>query len=136
PLMESREARLSFRIIGRQIHEHADAPHAIVLRPGRERPRRRRAAEQRDELASLHCCGHSTTSSARASSLSGTSRPSALAVFRLMPNSNLTGASTGKSAGLAPFRMRSTYEAVRRKMSDTSGPYDIRPPSATNDRYA
>src|SRR5215468_2640076 len=98
----------------------------------RERPRSRYAAEQRDERAALH----SITSSASARSLSGILRPSALAVLRLMTNSNLTGASTGKSAGLAPFRMRSTYEAVRRKMSYTSGPYDIRPPSATNDRYA
>jgi hypothetical protein len=26
--MESRESRLPFRIIGGEIHEHADAPHA------------------------------------------------------------------------------------------------------------
>jgi hypothetical protein len=38
-----------------------------LLRPRRERPRRR-AAEQRDEIAPLH---HSITSSASASSLSG-----------------------------------------------------------------
>ena len=32
--------------------QHADAPHALaLLRARRERPRRRRAAEQRDELA-------------------------------------------------------------------------------------
>src|SRR5262249_1679759 len=37
-------------------------------------------AEQRDERASLHLRGHSITSSARASSVGGTSRPSALAV--------------------------------------------------------
>ena len=47
--------------------------------------RGRCAAEQRDELAALH----SITSSARASSVGGTSRPSALAVLRLMINSNL-----------------------------------------------
>src|SRR5262249_10961568 len=35
---------------------------------------------------------HSITSSARASSVSGTSRPSALAVLRLTTSSNLTGA--------------------------------------------
>jgi hypothetical protein len=34
------------------VHEHADAPHSLgLLRPRRERPSRR-AAEQRDELAS------------------------------------------------------------------------------------
>ena len=41
-----------------------DHRHRRLLRPRRERPRRRRAAEQRDELAPLH----SITSSARASS--------------------------------------------------------------------
>ncbi len=52
-----------------------------LLRPRRERPRGRRAAEKRDELAAL---AHSITSSARASSVGGTSRPSALAVLRLI----------------------------------------------------
>ena len=75
------------------------------LRPRRQRPRCRRAAEQRDELAPR---AHSITSSARASSVGGTSRPSALAVFRLMISSYLVGACTGRSAGFSPFRMRST----------------------------
>jgi hypothetical protein len=45
-----------FRIISSQIDEHAEAPHALsLLRPRRERPRRGRAAEQRDELAPFHC---------------------------------------------------------------------------------
>ena len=39
--------------------------------------------------------------------LRGTSRPSALAVLRLIISSNLTGAWTGSSLGLAPLRMRS-----------------------------
>ena len=47
--------------------------------------KRRRAAEQRDELAAHH----SITSSARASSVGGMSRPSALAVLRLITNSIL-----------------------------------------------
>ena len=64
----------------------------------------RRAAEQRDELAPLH----SITSSARASSVGGTSRPSALAVLRLITSSYLVGACTGRSAGFSPLRMRST----------------------------
>ena len=51
---------------------------------------------------------HSITSSARASSDGGTSRPSALAVLRLMTSSYLVGACTGRSAGFSPFRMRST----------------------------
>src|SRR5262245_22200460 len=36
-------------------------------------------------------------------------RPSVLAVRRLMTSSYLEGCSTGRSAGLAPLRMRSTY---------------------------
>src|SRR5215831_133127 len=61
----------------------------------------RRAAEQRDELAPFH----SITSSTLASSCCGTSRPSALAVCRLMANSNLVDCNTGSSAGLAPLMM-------------------------------
>src|SRR5262249_38830825 len=49
---------------------------------------------------------HSITSSARVSNVGGTSRPSALAVLRLITNSNLVGCITGKSAGFAPLRMR------------------------------
>jgi len=57
---------------------------------------------------------YSITSSAVASSLSGTVRPSALAVLRLITSSNLVGAWTGRSLGLAPLRIRSTYCAARR----------------------
>jgi hypothetical protein len=54
-------------------HEHPDAlDTAPFLRARRERPRCRRATEQRDELAS----SHSITSSARASSVGGTSKRS------------------------------------------------------------
>src|SRR5256885_5064883 len=51
---------------------------------------------------------HSITSSAVASSVGGTSRPSALAAFRLITSSNLVGSCTGRSAGFSPLRMRST----------------------------
>src|SRR5262245_51669010 len=47
-----------------------------------------RAAEQQHELA---LGDHSITSSARASSVAGTSRPSVLAVLRLTTSSYLTG---------------------------------------------
>src|SRR5262249_36967264 len=75
-----------------------------LLRTHRKRPCSR-AAEQRDELAALH----SITLSASASNLSGISRPSAFAVLRLMTSSNLVDCITGKSAGLAPLRMRPAY---------------------------
>src|SRR5262245_9613184 len=56
--------------------EETDHRHRRLLRPRRDRPRRRRAAEQCDELAAG---GHSITSSARATSSGGRSRPSARA---------------------------------------------------------
>jgi hypothetical protein len=56
-------ARLSERIVGNKVMEHADAPHALaLLRVRRERPRRC-AADKRDELATPcmsrkeHCAG-------------------------------------------------------------------------------
>src|SRR5262249_40665929 len=73
-----------------------------LLRARRQRPHGRRATEQRDELAA----DHSITSSASESRLSEILTPSALAVFRLITNWNLVDCSTGKSAGLAPLRMR------------------------------
>jgi hypothetical protein len=60
------------------------------------------------------CRTYSITSSARASSVGGTSTPSALAVLRLMTNSNLVGSCTGRSEGAAPFSILSTYWAARR----------------------
>src|SRR5262245_25485816 len=60
PLMESCEARLSFSIIGDGIHEHADPAHLRLLRPCRERPRRRRAAERGQEFSSSDVASHVT----------------------------------------------------------------------------
>jgi hypothetical protein len=68
------------------------------------------SAKQRDELAAPH----SITSSARARSVGGMSRPSAFAVLRLITSSKTAEACTGKSAGLAPLRIRSTYVAACR----------------------
>src|SRR5262249_33613085 len=61
-----------------------------------------RTAEQSDELAPLH----STTSSAVASNVGGTMRPSVRAVWWLMTSSTLVDCATGRSAGFAPLRMR------------------------------
>ncbi len=58
----------------------------------------------------MHCSKehpHSITSSARCWRSKGASRPSALAVFRLIVSTYLVGACTGKSAGFSPLRMRS-----------------------------
>src|SRR5499427_2975179 len=72
-----------------------------ILRTCRERPRCRCAAEQRYELAAPH---HSITSSARASSVGGISRPSAFAVLRLITSSNFVGCSIGNSEAFSPLK--------------------------------
>ena len=52
-------------------------------------------------------CAASTIdqSSARSSTVGGTFRPSALAVFKLIMSSNLVGCSTGISRGFEPLRI-------------------------------
>src|SRR5262249_35243418 len=99
-----RAACTRLRLVGKCIREVNEAWYAARLLRARRERTRRRAAEQRDELAPLH----SITSSARASSWGGTSRPSAFAGLRLIPSSNFVGCSTGKSAGLAPLRILPT----------------------------
>src|SRR5262249_12861057 len=73
-----------------------------------ERPRRRLAGEERDELAALDCCNHSITSSAATSKPGGTVKSNAFAVLRLRIVWYLVGACTGSSAGELPRKMRST----------------------------
>src|SRR5262245_14104999 len=120
-LPERRNAGLAFGIVCGYGHKNTDPPHAItLLRPRRGGPRR--AAEQRHELAASQARDHSITSSARASSVGGTSRPSAVAVIRLMTRSYLVGCSTGRSVGLAPRKILSTKSAARRCKSGKFGP--------------
>ena len=57
---------------------------------------------------------YSITSSARASTVAGMSRPSALAVLRLIMSSNFAGCSIGRSPGFSPLRILSMYDAARR----------------------
>src|SRR5262245_38410678 len=85
-------------------HKSDPADARRLLRARCERPRGH-AAEQRHELAPLYRCNHSITSSALACKVSGTTRPSALAVFKLTTSSNLVGCMTGISAGRAPLRI-------------------------------
>src|SRR6516165_675739 len=55
PLHECRETPLSFRIVCRKVHEHADAAHLLaLLRARREGPRRCRPADNGDEIAPSH----------------------------------------------------------------------------------
>jgi len=73
PLAQGCNACLSVGIVRSQ-HQYGDVPNTLeLLRACRERPRHRRAAEQRDERPPLH----SITSSARPDRGSGTVMPSA-----------------------------------------------------------
>jgi hypothetical protein len=62
-------------------------------------------------------CLYSITSSARASTVGGRVRPSALAVLRLIVSSKRSGCWTGSSPGFVPCRILSTYPAARRNSS-------------------
>src|SRR5262249_446703 len=71
---------------------------------------------------------YSITSSAREMIAGGTDKPIAFAAFKLTTNSNFVGSCTGSSAGLAPFRMRSTYDAARPNNSGVLLPKNTKPP--------
>ena len=79
--------------------KQSDHRHRRLLRVGSERQCNSRAADNSDELAPPH----SITSSARESSVAGTSRPNAFAVLRLITSSNFVDCTTGRSVGLAPL---------------------------------
>src|SRR4029077_16321352 len=87
PLAEILKITLCVRIVLGVPQQYRDPPHPghRLLRARREGGNDRRAADQRDEIAPPH---HSITSSARASTEAGMSRPSALAVLRLITSSN------------------------------------------------
>src|SRR5262249_4776275 len=90
----------------------ADLAPAGLLRNRREGGRR--------AIGLCSCRRHSITSSARATRFGATSSPIALAVLRLIDSWNLAACCTGRSAGFAPLRMRSTYPAARRIASRVS----------------
>src|SRR5258707_14533668 len=119
---------LSKRVDGRPGLDRQDTDRdyfPLLLSTCGERPSSRTAG-QSDELATLH----SITCSAPASSILGITMPRAFAVLRLITSSNLVGACTGRSAGLAARRMRLTYSDARRNWSMASTPYDTRPPAS------
>ena len=75
----------------------------------------RRASRRFGPLSDKVQCSkaaYSITSLALACSVSGTVSPSPLAVFLLITSTNLLGNWTGRSAGLAPLKMRSMYPAA------------------------
>src|SRR4030095_559163 len=63
-----------------------------------------------------------TTFSARIRTTGGIVRPRDLAVLELITSSNFVGCSTGRSAGLVPFRILSTYRAASRPTAAKLGP--------------
>ena len=93
-----------------------------LLRLGGQAKRKEQSAKSKDRDYFLHVFSalshHSTlytrpsshliTLSARASTFGGIVRPICFAALRLIINSNFVGCSTGKSAGLAPFKILST----------------------------
>ena len=81
----------------------AHAPRAATSPP----------AEECDDFAPSHVLpssrgSHSTTLLKKPCCCTGMVRPSSLAVCTLITNSNLLDCMTGRSAGLAPLRMRPT----------------------------
>src|SRR5262249_6282796 len=108
--------------------EPADDPqdqvsdHAVAMTAHHSPGQRTRDQPDQDEQDEVHGslllrmftpASYSITWSARCSRDCGIVRPRALAVLRLMTSSNFVGCSTGRSAGLAPFRILSTYVALR-----------------------
>ena len=120
---------------GRRRHQ---IPIALAAQPVPNFPRLRalalfgrRTAERAGSSSlpaseNLHNTGndkaYSITSSARPSSIGGTSRPIAFAALRLITSSNLVGCSTANSPGLAPLRILSTYTASRSNDALRLGP--------------
>src|SRR5262249_56028591 len=90
------------RAAGRRGYHDGDRARWIGLRARGQRPRERRATEQRDELGAPP----SITSSARAGSVGGTSRPGAVAGLRLMSSWTFGTCGTGKSAAFSPVSVR------------------------------
>ena len=109
-LLEKAAKIAGIRCAGCDRNKAHDRSRSSLLRTRRQRPRCRRAAEQRDELAASD---HSMTSSARASRVAGTMIPMAFAALTLTINSKRVGCSTGRSAGLVPLNILSTYVANR-----------------------
>src|SRR5262245_16730134 len=116
-------------LVPRRVPPHAAPRRPVAALPGPPPGRHRLSRAARPDAAARHpplasergasygrdarILRHWITRSARSTSDCGTRSPSAVAVFTLMTRSILVGCSTGRSAGLAPFRMRSTYLAAR-----------------------
>src|SRR5262249_16806005 len=94
----------------RTYEKHSQSSSAIPrdVRPDSQKPPGQEESDDTSPTNKTVGKFHSITSSARASTVGGRSMPSALAALRLMTSSRLTGSCTGRSAGAAPLRIRST----------------------------
>ena len=88
--------------LGRGETKIADDRQRLLLRADGERPRGRRAANERDELASPH----SITSSARDAKAGDIDKPIAFAALRFITIWYFVGAWIGRSLGFSPLRIR------------------------------
>jgi len=98
--------------VARRIFDH-QCKTTFATQSTRKRPIRCFAlmtlrANSRPEQAQQTEQAYSITSSARMSKIVGISRPSALAVRKLITRSNLVGSTNGSSLTFSPFRMRPT----------------------------
>ena len=103
------------------------SPHPLRDLTSRRERQCCRAAEERDEFPSPQ----SMTSSARASSVGGTSRPSAFAVLRLTTSSNLVGCWTGRVPGVSLSERRRRLRPPRRGGEARQSQWGSRPSGKT-----
>jgi hypothetical protein len=94
----------------------SDFGDLFVLRDGEHflfrQAAERNAVFKRNHAGLPHERYYSITSSANASSLSGTARSSMRAVCALITSSNFEACTTGRSAGFAPLRTRPTWVPI------------------------
>ena len=89
------------------LNESALKLHRYFLLPTRQRTNQRSGSKIILPFSVLHL-PYLITLSARTNTFGGTVRLICLAVFKLTMNSNFIPRSTGRSAGLVPFRILST----------------------------
>jgi glycerophosphoryl diester phosphodiesterase len=95
------------------ITDYPDRLRELMRERGLALPRRSVGASRRASAFRVRVRLHSMTVDARSRIDLGIDRPSALAVLSLITSASLDGRCTGSSAGLAPWRIRSTYQAAR-----------------------
>src|SRR5262249_62034685 len=97
--------KLRPRISARLPHaEISDDRHRVaLLRPRRQRPRRRRGAEEGEDGPAVRVKGHSITSSAMARRPGGVGGFGALAVLGVVAGLSLFTWKIGSTGGRAPF---------------------------------